>query len=89
MHAEDYGYPRLAGLGSREETIRLWSELTGLRADNLEWYEIVAALRARDRQVPRSQGTRTAGTVGARPGQPAELAVPDGPHRLDDPAYEA
>jgi len=45
LHGEDYGKPRLAGLGSRAETIERWQELTGLRADNLEWYEIIAALR--------------------------------------------
>ena len=45
LHGEDYGYPRLPGLGGRAETIERWHELTGLRADNLEWYEIIAALR--------------------------------------------
>jgi aminoglycoside phosphotransferase (APT) family kinase protein len=43
MHAEDYGHPRLEGLGSRAETIRLWSELTGLSADDAGWFEILGA----------------------------------------------
>lgn len=43
MHAEDYGYPRLPGLGGREETIRLWSELTGLSADDAGYFEILGA----------------------------------------------
>jgi len=43
MHAEDYGYPRLEGLGGREETIWLWSELTGLSADDAGYFEILGA----------------------------------------------
>ncbi|MGH3492007.1 MAG: phosphotransferase family protein, partial [Sciscionella sp.] len=43
MHDEDYGSPRLVGLGTREETLLLWSQLSGLSADGVEWYEILAA----------------------------------------------
>jgi aminoglycoside phosphotransferase (APT) family kinase protein len=45
LHGEDYGKPRLVGLGNRGETIERWQELTGRRAENLEWYEILAGLR--------------------------------------------
>ena len=45
LHGEDYGQPRLAGLGTRDETIERWQQLTGLRADHLDWYEILAGLR--------------------------------------------
>ena len=83
LHGEDYGKPRLAasaaGLrrssGGRSLPACARTISNGMRS---------RGPAARDRQVPRSQGTRTAGTVGARPGQPAELAVPDSPHRLDD-----
>jgi aminoglycoside phosphotransferase (APT) family kinase protein len=43
VHSETV--PRLPGLGSREETIERWQQGTGLRADDLEWYEILAAVR--------------------------------------------
>jgi aminoglycoside phosphotransferase (APT) family kinase protein len=45
LHGEDYGSPRLEGLGTRDETIERWQELTGLSAENLQWYEILAGLR--------------------------------------------
>jgi len=45
LHGEDYGSPRLEGLGTRQETLELWQQLTGLSADGIEWYEILAALR--------------------------------------------
>jgi len=40
MHGPDstYGAP-LEGMGSREETVALWEELTGKSAADLEWYE--------------------------------------------------
>jgi aminoglycoside phosphotransferase (APT) family kinase protein len=43
MHAEDYGYPRLEGLGRPEETIALWSDLTGIDAGDAGYYEILGA----------------------------------------------
>ena len=42
---EDVGIARLPGLGGREDTIRLWEDLTGLRADQLTWHEVLAAFR--------------------------------------------
>ena len=39
------GHPRLQGLGDRQETIDLWEEGTGLSADGVEWFEILAAVR--------------------------------------------
>lgn len=43
--SEGYGLARLEGLGSRQETIDLWQEGTGLKASDLEFYEIFAGLR--------------------------------------------
>ncbi len=43
VHSETY--PRLPGLGSREETIDRWEHGTGLSADGVEWFEILAAVR--------------------------------------------
>ena len=39
MHCDEQGRPKLAGFGTREETIALWRELTGVSTDDLEWYE--------------------------------------------------
>ena len=43
VHSETV--PRLPGLGSRQETIDRWEQGTGLSADGVEWYEILAAVR--------------------------------------------
>ena len=40
-----FGVPRLEGLGSRADTIAIWEEGTGERADALEWYEVFAGFR--------------------------------------------
>jgi aminoglycoside phosphotransferase (APT) family kinase protein len=41
----DRGLPRLEGLGDREETIGLWTELTGLSTDDLHWHEVFSATK--------------------------------------------
>jgi aminoglycoside phosphotransferase (APT) family kinase protein len=38
-------HPRLAGLGSREETLALWRELTGRPSEGVDWYEVYAGYR--------------------------------------------
>ena len=43
VHSEVH--PRLEGLGDRRETIERWEQGTGLSADGVEWYEILAAVR--------------------------------------------
>jgi aminoglycoside phosphotransferase (APT) family kinase protein len=30
--------PHLEGMGTREETIALWQEITGISVDDLDWY---------------------------------------------------
>ncbi|MFC4595824.1 phosphotransferase family protein [Sphingobium tyrosinilyticum] len=39
------GIPRLDGMGSREETIALWSEVSGKSAADIEWYEAFASFK--------------------------------------------
>ena len=39
MHGATPARARLAGMGTREETIALWHEITGIRTDDIEWYE--------------------------------------------------
>lgn len=46
-HGPASGRPPLAGLGTREETIALWSEITGLSAEDIDWYEDFMALKLR------------------------------------------
>lgn len=43
--AEAWGIERLEGLGTRQETIDLWSERTGLVPRNLDFYEVFAGVR--------------------------------------------
>lgn len=42
---DGYGYPRLEGLPSRDETIAHWERHSGLKADNLAYYEVFCALK--------------------------------------------
>jgi aminoglycoside phosphotransferase (APT) family kinase protein len=39
MHGAAPGRPHLEGMGTRDETIALWSELTGISAADIGWYE--------------------------------------------------
>ncbi len=39
MHGARAGRPHLAGMGSRTDTIALWSEITGISTVDIEWYE--------------------------------------------------
>jgi aminoglycoside phosphotransferase (APT) family kinase protein len=55
MHSVEVGIPRLDGLGTRQETLDLWQDLTGHPVDDLHWHEVFAgckagllALRSRD-----------------------------------------
>ncbi len=45
IETEQQGVPRLEGMGSREETIALWGELTGIDTSEIEWYERFSALK--------------------------------------------
>lgn len=44
FHSDGYGVPRLAGLGSRDETLALWRDRVG-PTDGVEWYEIYAGFK--------------------------------------------
>jgi aminoglycoside phosphotransferase (APT) family kinase protein len=39
MHGAQGDKPHLEGMGSREETLALWREITGVSTDDIEWYE--------------------------------------------------
>jgi aminoglycoside phosphotransferase (APT) family kinase protein len=39
------GIEPLEGMGTREETIALWTEISGKPADDVEWYELFACLK--------------------------------------------
>lgn len=45
MHGARGERPHLAGMGTREETIALWEQITGISADGLEWYEDFTILK--------------------------------------------
>ncbi len=63
FHSTTSGLKRLDGLGSREETVGLWQELTGQPVRDLLWYEVLAGFRLsmfplqmRDRETGRPAG---------------------------------
>jgi aminoglycoside phosphotransferase (APT) family kinase protein len=43
--SDGLGFQHLPGLGSRGETVALWENLTGYRADQLAWHEVLAGFR--------------------------------------------
>ena len=50
VHSETF--PRLPGLGNRQDTIERWEQGTGLSADGVEWYEILAGNSPRHTRDP-------------------------------------
>jgi aminoglycoside phosphotransferase (APT) family kinase protein len=44
-HEEQPGRPHLEGMGTREETIALWQDVTGIPIDDLDWYEDFTAFK--------------------------------------------
>ncbi len=45
FHGERPGRPHLAGMGTRADTIALWSEATGISAADIDWYQAFARLK--------------------------------------------
>ncbi|MBY8862328.1 phosphotransferase family protein [Nocardia sp. CA2R105] len=45
-HSVGARVPRLDGLGTRAETITVWQEMTGRKADHLLWHEVFAGVKA-------------------------------------------
>jgi aminoglycoside phosphotransferase (APT) family kinase protein len=45
MHGTYDGKPHLEGMGTREETIALWEEITGLSSRDVEWFEDFTRLK--------------------------------------------
>jgi aminoglycoside phosphotransferase (APT) family kinase protein len=45
IHSTWSGVPRLEGLGTRQETLDLWRELTGYDPSDVEWYEVFAGYK--------------------------------------------
>lgn len=45
IHSRHGGLKRLEGLGTRQETLDLWRELTGLSPQGVEWYEVFAGYK--------------------------------------------
>lgn len=46
LYSDSLGVKRLDGLGTREETISMWSDGTGLSAADVGWYEVFAGFKA-------------------------------------------
>jgi aminoglycoside phosphotransferase (APT) family kinase protein len=45
MHGATPTRQHLSGMGTRDETIALWREVTGIATDDMEWYEDFAGLK--------------------------------------------
>lgn len=68
MHGATDTRPHLAGMGTREETIALWQDVTGLSAEGLEWYEDFTRLKM------SCLGVRMNALRGVAPPDEADLA---------------
>lgn len=67
-HGATQDRPHLEGMGTREQTIALWRELTGISTADIEWYEDFTRLKL------SCLGIRTARLEGTPPPDPAWLA---------------
>jgi aminoglycoside phosphotransferase (APT) family kinase protein len=65
IHSVDAGIARLDGLGTRQETIDMWQDLTGQRVGDLHWHEVFTGFKT-GLLALRSRDLLTLGT--ARPG---------------------
>lgn len=45
VQTEGRGIPTLEGMGSREETIQLWSDVSGKSATDIDWYEMFVVFK--------------------------------------------
>jgi aminoglycoside phosphotransferase (APT) family kinase protein len=68
MHGAMGDRPHLEGMGTREETIALWEELTGKSSRDIEWYEDFTRLKL------ACCGVRMSALRGAPPPDQGELA---------------
>jgi len=64
-HSVDRAVPRLEGLGNPRQTIALWEELMGRRAENLDWHLVLNALRIRLVMVRLPEMLRAQGQIDA------------------------
>lgn len=83
LHSADAGVARLDGLGTRQETIDLWQELTGCEVTDLLWHEVFAgckagllALRSRSIMNVEAGQRRTSNPFLAKACTRLDLAVP-------------
>jgi aminoglycoside phosphotransferase (APT) family kinase protein len=68
MHGASPERPHLAGMGTREDTIALWHEVTGISTEDIDWYEDFTALKI------SCTGIRLASLTGKYNYDPAWLA---------------
>jgi aminoglycoside phosphotransferase (APT) family kinase protein len=69
--SDGFGVPRLPGLGTHGQTIKLWEEFAGRKALNIEWHEVFATWRFslisdRAAHLARELGSQNAPRVDAR-----------------------
>jgi len=70
------GLPMLKGMGTREETIALWSETCGKSAADIEWYEAFAAFKMECLGMRmRSIGAIPASSANSAPGSQTQMML--------------
>jgi aminoglycoside phosphotransferase (APT) family kinase protein len=75
-HTVGRGVPRPAGLGTPRQTVALWQELAGRRAENLDWHLVLNALRIQLVMVRLPALLQAAGQITAE--QAAQLTGEEG-----------
>jgi aminoglycoside phosphotransferase (APT) family kinase protein len=71
--SEGFGVQRLPGLGTREETIRVWEEFVGRKALNMHWHEVFATWRF---SLISDRAGLLAREMGAQNAPPADVTSP-------------
>lgn len=71
LASDGFGVPRLPGLGGHDDTIRVWQEFAGRKAQDMEWHEVFATWRFslisdRAKHLARTRGSADAPPLDAR-----------------------
>lgn len=78
--SDGFSVPQLPGLGSREDTIRVWEAFAGRKAQNMEWHEVFATWRFslisdRAKHLARETGSQKAPRADIRSPHAARLEM--------------
>ncbi|MGE0309154.1 MAG: phosphotransferase, partial [Acidimicrobiia bacterium] len=66
-HSVDHNLPRLEGLGNRQETIDLWQDITGMKAHDIHYYEVLSGYELTILTLRTIDLARSSGAMAVRP----------------------